>query len=188
MSAIQTMASLNQTAQVAAKIEQLKEAGKLNTPIPNNIVTQPPQGNAPAPAPLQVLTAEPTWKGNKNDPSKESNSALSVDQQINNANAEAAGLIAKATKTEELDWPKAIEHLNRCNVIALQYAGKPDCNPYLWLNENLKPLLAAYNNGNTSKELFDSIMALSVPKNPGSKAKGGYKLVAPSVKTVHVVS
>ena len=188
MSALQTMASSNQTAQAAVKIDQLKEAGKLNTPIPDNIVTQPPQAPAPEAVPLKVLTAEPTWRGNKNDPTKESNSALTVDQQINNANAEAAGLIAKATKADELDWPKAIEHLNRCNVIALQSAGKKDCNPYLWLNENLRPLLAAYNNGNTSKELYDSIMALEVPKNPGSKAKGGYKLVPPAVKTVHVVS
>lgn len=169
------MSSIQQlSAQTAAALRAKTNEGVLKTPIPDAVSQQPPQAG-PATAPVQILQTATQVRGPQNDPTKESNKALTTEQIAENAKLAGA-------KTEE--WDKVFEHINKVHMEALSYSGKPGCNPHMWINEVLRPLVNQIKSGNRTKELYDVVMELRCPLNPNSTDKRPYKEIAPSVKTV----
>ena len=64
-----------------------------------------------------------------------------------------------------LDWDAAAKHLDTVEQkMIAEYAGKDGVNPYLWIQDKVKPLRAQMS-ANRSDELYGQIMTLQ-PSEP----------------------
>lgn len=69
----------------------------------------------------------------------------------------------------KFDKPALVKYLESLQTKALERAGKPGWNPYLWINEQVKPLFARIEKGETTRELSDTIATLKLPELPATK-------------------
>lgn len=106
-------------------------------------------------------------KGTNGPVERTSNAAKSVEDLAKLDDASQVGEInlVKSAKT-------AIDNLSRCKVEATKLAGQEGCNPFLWINENVTPLMTKLmNNAATDADLAAAIQ-LKVPEKPTSSARG----------------
>lgn len=73
---------------------------------------------------------------------------------------------AKITKLIDKDFEQALEHINTASNFVLTFAGKPAHNPYVWLANNVEPLMARYNDGERSSELLKSMLSIPLKAVP----------------------
>lgn len=127
-------------------------------------VQQQPQAQ---PVKLTAVETPIYSPGAKNDPSNDVNKAKTSEELAKNPVTGVAPL-----SSDTFDGPSCIERITQVRDKALTYSGKPGCNPHLWLKENVQPLIERLERGETSKELFELVMALRCPDKPTSREKG----------------
>lgn len=61
-----------------------------------------------------------------------------------------------------IDFIKALDNLTNIENHVLQFKGKEDMNPYFFIRDKINPLRESYYKGNRSRELYNSMMKLTI--------------------------
>lgn len=75
----------------------------------------------------------------------------------------------------KFDKAALVKYLESLRAKALERAGKPGWNPYLWINAHVKPLFARIEKGETTQELSNTVATLKLPEFPAEPKEGDKK-------------
>ncbi len=68
-----------------------------------------------------------------------------------------------------LDWPKAESRVTQVQKFLGRFEGKPGHNPFIYYNNNIKPLVERYHKGERSLELYKLMLELPIEAPEVSK-------------------